>query len=108
MHAEQKPILFEHQHAAPASTVSSFVIFLILGGLTFMALLIGFSDLGNMKLYFSLGVAVAQAVVLGLFSMELKNQSTLIWLTVASSVFWTFLLFLFTLTDFITRGWASY
>jgi caa(3)-type oxidase subunit IV len=108
MHAEQKPIVFEHEHAPPSTPGMSVAIFLVLGGLTFTALLIGFTPLGAMKLYASLGVAVAQALVLGLFSMELKNSNTLTWLTVISSIFWTFLLFLFTLTDYITRGWSSY
>lgn len=105
---EQKPIVFEHQHAPPASVGACIGIFFVLGLLTLIALLIGFSDLGNYRLYASLGVAFVQAVFLGLFSMELKNSSTLIILTVVASVFWTFLLFLFTLTDFITRGWSQY
>lgn len=107
MHA-QKPIVFEHEHAAPNSAATSVMVFLALGVLTLMALIIGFSDLGPLKLYASLGVAALQGCILAYFSMELKNQGTLIWLCAAASIFWTFLLFLFTLTDYITRGWTAY
>jgi caa(3)-type oxidase subunit IV len=44
--------------------------------------------------------------VLALFFMELKQQDTLTWLIAASSLFWTGLLFLFTLTDYLTRHYA--
>lgn len=102
---EPKPIVFEHEHAAPNSAPASIAVFFVLGILTAMALVIGFADLGPMKLYASLGVAALQGCVLVYFSMELKNQGTLIWLCAAASIFWTFLLFLFTFTDYITRGW---
>jgi caa(3)-type oxidase subunit IV len=57
-----------------------------------------------LKIYANLGVALLQAIVLGLFSMELKNADKIIWFCVAASVFWTFLLFLFTMTDYLTRA----
>jgi cytochrome c oxidase subunit IV len=103
---EQKPNVFEHEHAAPASAGKMFVTFLILAGLTLMALVVGFSELGAAKVWVSLGVAAAQGIVLTLFFMELKQQDTLTWLIAASSLFWTGLLFLFTLTDYLTRHYA--
>jgi caa(3)-type oxidase subunit IV len=107
MTAEQKPIVFEHEHAAPNSIATSTMTFLALGVLTLMALLIGFADIGPMKIYASLGVALMQALVLTVFSMELKNADKLTWLTAIASIFWTFLLFLFTITDYLTRGLAA-
>ena len=101
---ETKPIVFEHAHAPPNPAGLSFIVFLVLGALTFLALVIGFADLGPMKIYANLGVALAQAIVLGLFSMELKNSDKITWFCVAASIFWTFLLFLFTLTDYFTRS----
>jgi caa(3)-type oxidase subunit IV len=107
MHAEQKPIIHEHDHGPPNSVATSTLVFFVLGGLTLMALLIGFADLGGAKIYASLGVALAQAIVLTLFSMELKQQDKLTWLVAAASIFWTFLLFLFTVTDYLTRGYTA-
>ncbi len=108
MHAEQKPIVFEHEHAPPNSVGVTTLIFVIMLGLTCMALLVGFSDLGPMKIYANLGVACVQALVVSMFSMELKNQDKLTWLTAAASIFWTAILFLFTMTDYITRGYAAH
>jgi caa(3)-type oxidase subunit IV len=103
MHHEHKPVVFEHQHAPPNSALTSTMIFFVLAGLTLMALIIGFAPLGTAKIYASLGCAVVQALVLAFFSMELKHQDKLTWLVAAASIFWTFLLFLFTITDYLTR-----
>jgi caa(3)-type oxidase subunit IV len=104
----QKPIVFEDDHAPPASVGASTLTFLILAGLTCMAMLIGFSDLGPLKVWVSLGVATVQALVLTLFFMDLKNADKLTWLTAIAAVFWTFLLFLFTLTDYLTRHYYAF
>ena len=69
---EQKPTIFEHDHAEPAPPVRSFVVFLILGGLTAMAILLGFVDFGPTRVWMSIGVACTQAVVLSLFYMDLR------------------------------------
>ena len=61
---EQKPTIFEHDHAEPAPTARSFVVFLVLAGLTAMAVLLGFVDFGPIRVWLSLGVAVTQAIVL--------------------------------------------
>jgi cytochrome c oxidase subunit IV len=106
--SEQKPTVFEHEHPAPAAAGKSFVVFLALAVLTVMALIIGFADLGSAKVLFSLGVAVAQGAVLALFFMDLKSADTQTWLIAVASVFWTGLMFLFTLTDYLTRHWYSW
>jgi len=107
MHAEQKPIVFEHAHPPPNSVATSGLVYIVMLGLTLMALVIGFANLGPLKIYANLSVAIAQAMVLAFFSMELKNADKLTWLTAAAGVFWTFLLFLFTLTDYLTRGMTA-
>lgn len=98
-----KPNVFDDTHAPPNSYGAGFITFLLLGGLTLMALMVGFLELGPMKVWASLGVACAQAIVLAVFSMELRAADKQTWLIAAASLFWTFLLFLFTLTDFLTR-----
>lgn len=105
---DQKPIVFEHEHPPPNSVATSTMVFLVMLVLTFMALVIGFADLGPAKIYFSLGVALIQTIVLAFFSMELRYQDKLTWLTAAAGVFWTLILFLFTLTDYITRGYTAW
>ena len=86
----------------PIST--TLVTFGVLASLAVLALFIGFSnDLGGMKVVASLTVATVQAGVLAYFFMDLKQADALTWLVAASALFWTGLLFLFTLTDYLTR-----
>jgi caa(3)-type oxidase subunit IV len=90
-----------HHEATP--NARSFVTFAILAGLSLLALFVGFSDLGAMKVVASLTVSVVQAGILAYFFMDLRAADKLTWLVAAASLFWTFLMFLFILTDFLTR-----
>jgi caa(3)-type oxidase subunit IV len=92
----------QHAHALPP-TANTLTIFVILAGLAFVALLIGFSDMGPVKVLVSLACAVVQAGVLGYFFMDLKQSDKLTWLCVGGAFFFTGLQFLFTLTDYLTR-----
>lgn len=104
----QKPIVFEDDHAGPASVAGSALTFLFLAGLSCLAMLIGFTDLGAMKVWVSLGVACVQGVVLTVFFMDLRHGDKLTWLTAMAALFWTFLLFLFTITDYLTRQYYAF
>lgn len=108
MSAEIKPTIFEHDHPEPTNTGGALLIFLIMSGLTIMALMIGFMELGAIKVWASLTVACVQAIVLTLFFMDLRNADKLTWLIAFAAIFWTFLLFLFTLTDYLTRHYYAY
>jgi cytochrome c oxidase subunit 4 len=90
-----------HHEATP--NAKSFVTFAILAGLSFLALFVGFSDLGTMKVVASLLVSTVQAGILAYFFMDLRAADKLTWLVAAASLFWVFLMFLFILTDFLTR-----
>ena len=90
-----------HHEATP--NARSFATFAGLVGLALLALLVGFSDLGSMKVVASLLVSAVQASVLAYFFMDLRSADKLTWLVAAASLFWVFLMFLFILTDFLTR-----
>ena len=62
-----------HHEVTPNSR--SYVTFAVLAGLAFLALFIGFSDLGSMKVVASLLVSVVQAGVLAFFFMEKTTDS---------------------------------
>jgi caa(3)-type oxidase subunit IV len=90
-------------HTVP-STVQTLTTFAVLAGLALLALYVGFStELGSMKVVASLAVSTVQACVLAYFFMDLKQADALTWLVAAASIFWTGLMFLFTLTDYLTR-----
>jgi len=106
---EQKPIVFEHEHGeGPAVFGRTAAVFLVLAMLTGMAVIIGFSELGPAKVWLNLGVAFVQAIILSLFFMELRYADKLTWLIAVAAVFWTFLMFLFILTDYLTRHFYAY
>jgi caa(3)-type oxidase subunit IV len=100
-HASMHPQELVEHEIAP--TAKSLTIFAVLAGMALLALFIGFSDLGPMKVVASLMVAAVQASVLAFFFMDLKQADKLTWLVALSGVFWTFLMFLFVLTDYLTR-----
>lgn len=92
-----------HTHTVPSAS-STLGIFAVLFGLAVLALFIGFqNDLGPMKVVASLVCAVVQASVLAYYFMDLKQSDKLTWLCVATAIFFTGLMFLFTLTDYLTR-----
>lgn len=92
----------QHAHALPP-TANTLTIFVILAGLALLALFIGFSDIGPLKVLANLACAVVQAGVLAYFFMDLKQSDKLTWLCVLAAFFFTGLQFLFTLTDYLTR-----
>ena len=92
----------KHGHVVPP-TNRTLLVFVILAGLALLALFIGFSDLGPLKVVANLACAVVQAGVLAYFFMDLKQSDKLTWLCVGAAFFFTGLQFLFTLTDYLTR-----
>ena len=96
----------EHPHHVPPAA-AHLTTFAILAVLAVVALAVGFSDLGGSKVIVSLAVAAVQTAVLGYFFMELKQADKLTWLCVGAAGFWLLLLFVFILTDYITRHYAA-
>lgn len=95
----------EHGHVVPPAS-AHLPTFAVLAVLAAVQLGVGFSDLGSSKLVVSLVVAAVQTTVLGYFFMDLKQADKLTWLCVGAAGFWMLLLFVFTLTDYVTRRFA--
>lgn len=100
--------IYETDDHHPPPTSSTLTTFAVLVVLAVVALAVGFSNMGPAKVFASLGVAVVQSVILALYFMDLKQADKLTWLVAAAAVFWTGLMFLFTLTDYLTRYMAAY
>jgi len=105
-HHEVKATIHETDEHFVASHTSTFTTFVVLLGLTVVALAVGFSEIGEWKVLLSLLIAGAQTAVLSYFFMDLRQADKLTWLIVGSAIFWTGLMFLFTLTDYLTRHLA--
>jgi caa(3)-type oxidase subunit IV len=62
---------------------------------------------GN-RIYFNLIIAGTQMCLLSYFFMHLKGAEPLTWLMAGGGLFFIFILFLFVLTDYVTRDFAAY
>ncbi len=101
--SEPKETIFEHEDHTVPPTASTLTVFAVLLALTVIQIAVGFSDLGAWKLVAALVIAGTEIAVLSYFFMDLKQADALTWLCVGAAAFWIFLLFLFTLTDYLTR-----
>ncbi|OWK36203.1 cytochrome C oxidase subunit IV family protein [Fimbriiglobus ruber] len=107
MSALKETVFEKDEHKVPP-TSASLTTFVVLAVLAAVQLAVGFSDLGPLKVLANLLIAGVQTSVLGLFFMDVKQGDKLTWLCIGASVFWTGLMFLFILTDYLTRHYAAY
>ena len=105
--SEPRETVFEQDEHTVPPTASTLTVFVVLAGLALLQLVIGFADLGPWRVLVSLLIIGVQATVLAYFFMDLRQADSLTWLCVGAAVFWVFLLFLFTLTDYLTRYLAA-
>jgi cytochrome c oxidase subunit 4 len=105
--SEHRETVFEHEDHGLPPTASTMTTFAVLVVLALAALAVGFSDLGPWKVLANLLIAAVQASVLALFFMDLRQADRLTWLCAGAAIFWVGLLFLFTLTDYLTRYIAA-
>jgi cytochrome c oxidase subunit IV len=90
--------------------VSRTVYFVIFGALmVFTALTVGaaFVDLDNIfhgaNTVVALTIAVIKATLVVLYFMHVRYSSRLIWVIVVSGIFWLAIMFVFTVSDYMTR-----
>lgn len=108
MSHDVKETVFEHDtHSVPSpgSTVTTFAVLLLLAVL---ALGVGFTNVGPLKVVASLLITCAQVAVLTLYFMELRQADKLTWLCAGAAAFWTLIMFTFIMTDYLTRQYAAF
>lgn len=88
-------------------TQTYLLIFLGLMVLTATTVWVAFQDLGVFNNVAALTIAVAKATLVVLFFMHVRHSTRLTKLVVMAGLFWLMLLFLFTLADYMTRGWLG-
>ena len=62
---------------------------------------------GPLNVIIALTIAVIKATLVVLYFMHVRYSSRLIWVIVASALFWLGILFALTFSDYWTRGWLS-
>lgn len=82
----------------------------------FLALMVGtsvtvvaaFQDFpGPLNVIIALTIAVVKATLVVLYFMHVRYSTRLIWVILASALFWMVILFALTLSDYWTRGWLG-
>ena len=80
----------------------------------FLALLVGtaltvvaafFDFPWRLNTVIALTIATVKATLVVLFFMHVRYSTRLVWVIVASALFWMAILFALTLSDYFTRGW---
>jgi cytochrome c oxidase subunit IV len=104
----------EHAHHTngPMHHVSSlgmyFGVFLALMLLTALTVWVSRIDLGALNVPVAMGVAIVKATLVILFFMHVLHSTRLTWVVVLSAFLWLGVLFVLTLSDYMTRGWLLY
>ena len=99
------------EHIVPVRVyITIFLVLLVGTALTVMAAFRDFSyRFGNhevqLNTIIALTIAVTKATFVVLYSMHVRYSSRLVWVIVASALFWMGILFALTFSDYWTRGW---
>jgi cytochrome c oxidase subunit 4 len=81
-------------------------IFLALMAGTALTVIAAFHDFsGQLNTIIALTIASVKATLVVLYFMHVRYSSRLIWIIVASALFWLALLFAFTFSDYLSRDW---
>src|SRR5215813_2307670 len=83
-----------------------FAIFGALLVLTGLTVWVANFDLGRWNAIVALSIAVLKATLVVLYFMHVRYSSKLTWVFVCAGIFWLIILFAFTLSDYLTRGWV--
>jgi len=92
-------------HVVPLSTY--FWVFMGLMVLLVITLVAAYFDLGALNLPIAMAIAVAKMMIVVLFFMHVKWSSGLVKTFAGATMMWLVIMFLFTLTDYISRGWTQ-
>jgi cytochrome c oxidase subunit 4 len=94
------------EHIVPVRVyVTIFLVLMVGTGLTVWA---AFRDFPwQLNTIVAMTIATTKATFVVLYFMHVRYSSRLIWVIVASALFWLGILFALTFSDYWTRGWIS-
>ncbi len=93
-------------HILPKRVYYTIFGILMLG--TYLTVQIAFFDLGRLNTVVALTIAVVKATLVVLFFMHVKYSTRLTWAVVLGSIFWLGIMFVLTMSDYLTRVWLTY
>lgn len=84
------------------------MIFLVLMVGTALTVAAAFVDFPwRLNTIVALTIATVKATFVVLYFMHVRYSTRLVWVIVASALFWMAIMFAFTLSDYFTRDWLS-
>jgi len=83
------------------------LVFLALLVLLFATVGAAYLPLGRFHLAVALGIAVAKAVLIGMYFMHLHQSHRLTWIVSTASLLWLGIMLALTLSDYLARGWLD-
>src|SRR5688572_3678904 len=95
-----------HIHITPLWTYLLVFFALTIG--TILTVVAAYADLGMLNTPIALVIATIKAVLVILYFMHVKYSTRLTWVVVIASFFWLGILFVLTLTDYLTRRYGVY
>lgn len=90
-------------HVAPKSLYYMVFAALIVG--TILTVIVAKFDLGPFNNIVMLTIACTKALLVVLFFMHVRWSSRLTWVVAGSGFFWLLILFVLTMSDYMSRGW---
>jgi cytochrome c oxidase subunit 4 len=91
-------------HVAPLSLYYKVFLALIVG--TILTVVVASLDLGALNNVVMLTIACGKALLVILFFMHVWWNARLTWVFAASGFFWLLILFVITMSDYMSRGWV--
>ena len=82
-------------------------IFLALMVLTTVTVWVAFLDLKFLNVVVALSIAVLKATLVILYFMHVRYSSSLTQVIVVAGILWLLIMIVFTMSDYLTRGWDS-
>ena len=94
------------EHIVPVRVYITIFLVLVVGtALTVAAAFVDFP--WRLNTIVALTIATIKATFVVLYFMHVRYSSRLIWVIMAAALFWMAILFAFTFSDYLTRGWIS-
>ena len=94
------------EHIVPIIVFVTIFLVLVVG--TVLTVVAAFMDFpGPLNTIVALTIATAKATFVVLYFMHVRYSSRLVWVIVASALFWMAILFAFTFSDYLTRDSLS-
>lgn len=80
-------------------------IFLALMVLTALTVWVAFQDFGMLNTPMALGIAFLKAFLVIYFFMHARHSDKVVWMFIAMGFYWLGIMMIFTLSDYLSRGW---